>query len=180
MRLTLQGCMKLRTPTSPCGTSSCSPTSTEAVEQLGKALKLSNWWSLKVSSYSRRAHWPQISWLRWGLCLGKHGLWDAAVPRGLFTEFHESPRPSVVPDHHKGIIWVKEIIKTSEGMVVCFFVSKPKKVCTGKQKYHLQTIEENIYDSKGPGQDTLKNRPDKTTDCFYPSASSTITALQWL
>lgn len=91
--------------------SSCSPTSTEALEQLG------NWGTFKVSSYSHQTH---LSWPRWGLCLGKHDLWDAAVPRGLFTEFHQSSRPSVVPDHHKGIIWVKEIIKTSEGMVVCF------------------------------------------------------------
>lgn len=40
-------------------------------------------------------------------------------------------------------------------MVVCFLVHKPKKIRTGKLKHHSQTIEENPYDSKGAGQDTV-------------------------
>lgn len=60
---------------------------------------------------------------RWGhgLCVGERALWDAAGPRGVFMKFLKSSRSSVAPDCQKGMIWVKEIIKTSEGPVCCCF-----------------------------------------------------------
>lgn len=39
--------------------------------------------------------------------------------------------------------------------MVCFSVCMPKKVRTGKLKYHSQIIEESPYDSKRAGQDTV-------------------------
>lgn len=58
---------------------------------------------------------------------GEHAPWDAAVPRGLFIKFRKSSRSSVVPDHHKGITGVKQIIKTSEGPAFCFLVSQKSR-----------------------------------------------------
>lgn len=129
MRLrALWGCMKWRTSASQCHTSSCCPTSSGAVEQRG------NWWSIRASPCSQWTRWPNLCWLEWGgevmICVGEICPMGCFCTKRFIHKFHKISRFPVVPDHHKGITSVKEIIKTIEGSVFFFFwwVSQKKYV----------------------------------------------------